>query len=168
MTGMRHWLVLLALGLLPACSSSRTQVNPATAIEPQLSVERFLQAANQRDFDAMSRLFGTAEGPFGETGSTLGCAFKKIGSWFGGQECRTRQEVELRMDAIASILRHRDYVVTQQQMVAGRVHPTTRVLVDLMVDDDEVVRGVPFVVVHGSDGRWMVQEIDLQRVMAGP
>lgn len=167
MTGIRQWAVVLALVFLPACASSPTRVNPATALEPQLSVERFLQAANQRDLDAMGRLFGTAEGPLGDTGSTFGCAFKKIGSWFGGQACRTRQEIELRMDAIASILRHQDYTVTQQRMVAGRDHPTSQVLVDLRIDRESVVRGVPFVVVHGGDGRWLVQEIDLQRVMAG-
>lgn len=167
MTGIRQWTVMLALGFLPACASSPARVNPATALEPQLAVERFLQAANQRDLDAMGRLFGTVEGPLGETGSTFGCAFKKIGSWFGGQACRTRQEVELRMDAIASILRHQDYTVTQQRMVAGREQATSQVLVDLRIDDERVVRGVPFVVVHGSDGRWFVQEIDLQRVMEG-
>lgn len=167
MTGMRHWIVLLALGATTACSSSQVRVNPATALEPQLSVERFLQAANTRDLDAMGRLFGTADGPYGDTGSTFGCAFKKIGSWFGGEACRTRQEVELRLDAIASILRHQDYAVTQQQMVAGRMHPTSRVLVDLVMDGDRIVRAVPFVVVHGSGNQWYVQEIDLQMVMSG-
>ena len=167
MTGMRPWIALLALRILPACSTTQARVNPATALEPQLSVERFLQAANARDLETMGRLFGTADGPMGDTGSTVGCAFKKIGSWFGGEPCRTLQELELRMDAIASILRHQDYAVTQQQMVAGRMHPTTRVLVDLVMDGERVVRSVPFVVVHGSGGRWLVQEIDLQRVMAG-
>ena len=156
--------LLLVLGLT-ACSSNRGPVNPATAIGPQLSVERFLQAANTRDLDAMGRLFGTADGPFGDTGSTFGCAFKKIGSWFGGEACRSRAEVELRMDAIASILRHEDYVVARQEMVAGRAEPTSRVLVDLTVEGRRVP-GVPFVVVHASDGRWLVQEIDLQRVMS--
>jgi hypothetical protein len=167
MTGIRRLIVLLALGTLTACSSSQMRVNPATAVEPQLSVERFLQAANQRDLDAMGRLFGTADGPLGDTGSTFGCMFKKIGSWFGGQACRSRQEIELRMDAIASILRHEDYSIAQQQMVAGREHPTTRILVDLVVEPERVVRGVPFIVVHGSGGQWLVQEIDLQMVMSG-
>jgi hypothetical protein len=167
MTRSSPWTALLALGLLAGCATTSSRVNPATAIEPQLSVERFLQAANARDLNAMGRLFGTPDGPYGDTGSTFGCMFKKIGSWFGGTACRSRQEVELRMDAIASILRHRDYVVTQQQMVAGRDHPTTRVLVDLIMDQQRVVRGVPFVVVSGGNGQWYVQEIDLQRVMSG-
>lgn len=167
MTGQRRWMVLLMALLLSACATSQTRVNPATAIEPQLSVERFLQAVNVRDLDAMGRLFGTADGPLGNTGSTFKCAFKKIGSWFGGESCPRRQDVELRMDAIASILRHQDYAITQQQMVAGREHPTTRVMVDLMIDAQRVVRGVPFTVVHGSGGQWYVEQIDLQRVMAG-
>lgn len=167
MNGIRQWTVILALGLLVGCATSSARVNPATAIEPQLSVERFLQAANERDLDSMGRLFGTADGALGDTGSTFGCAFKKIGSWFGGEACRTRQEVELRMDAIASILDHVNYTVTQQQMVAGRDHPTTRVLVDLEVEQGRVVRGVPFVVVNAPSGQWLVEEIDLQRVMSG-
>jgi len=157
--------LLLALTSAQACST-RVVVDPATAVGPQLSVERFLQAANTRDLDAMGRLFGTHEGPLGDTGSTFGCAFKKIGSWFGGEACLDRRDVELRMDAIASILRHRDYAVTAQQRVAGRTHATTRLLVDLTLDGG-TVKGVPFLVVHGSDGRWLVQEIDLARVMAG-
>ena len=56
---------------------------------------------------------------------------------------------------------------TQQQMVAGRQHPTTRVLVDLEVETGRVVRGVPFVVVHASSGQWLVEQVDLQRVMSG-
>jgi hypothetical protein len=166
MNGIRQWTVMLGLGLLAGCATSSARVNPATAIEPQLSVERFLQAANERDLDSMGRLFGTADGALGDTGSTFGCAFKKIGSWFGGEPCRTRQEVELRMDAIASILEHVNYTVTQQQMVAGRDHPTTRVLVDLEVEAGRVVRNVPFVVVSGPGGQWLVEEIDLQRVMS--
>lgn len=167
MTAVRSWALPLMVVLVTACSSTQGSVNPATAVEPQLSVERFLQAVNTRDLESMGRLFGTADGPLGDTGSTIGCAFKKIGSWFGGQACRTRQEVELRLDAIASILEHQDYTVTQQQRVAGRQHPTSRVLVDLVMEEERVVRGVPFVVVNGGNGQWLVQEVDLQRVMEG-
>jgi len=151
---------------MSSCASAPARVNPASDIGPQLSVERFLQATSTRDLDAMGRLFGTADGPLGDTGSTFGCAFKKIGSWFGGEACRNRQEVELRMDAIASILQHDDYQIMQQQMVAGREYPTARVLVDLIVDQRRIT-GVPFVVVHGGDGQWFVEQIDLQRAMSG-
>lgn len=158
--------LMLLLGLTAACSSNPAPVNPATAVGPQLSVERFLQAANTRDLEAMARLFGTVDGPLADTGSTFGCAFKKIGSWFGGESCRSRTEIELRMDAIASILQHEDYVVARQERVAGRTHPTSRVLVDMTVNGRRV-SAVPFVVVNGPDGQWLVQEIDLERVMMG-
>ena len=136
---------------------------PAAA---RLSVERFLRAANQRDLAAMGNLFGTVDGPTMDTGSTVGCAFKRVGSWFGGAPCVTDPEVEVRMDLIASILTHQDYRVIREERVTGRAAPTTQVLVDMTVYG-ESVSAVPFVVVQTPDGRWLVQEVDLQRVMAG-
>ena len=164
--GLRH-LALLAIALLPAaCTTQVIQGGGAAAVAPQLSVERFLQASNSRDLYAMGRLFGTQDGPMGDTGSTFGCMFKKIGSWFGGQSCRTRQEVEIQMSAISSILIHENYRIVREEMVAGRDAPTTRVLVDLTVRGQSV-SAVPFVVVRAGEGRWLVQEVDLERVMAG-
>ncbi|MDH3222534.1 MAG: hypothetical protein OEO23_02370 [Gemmatimonadota bacterium] len=131
---------------------------------PTLSVERFLNAANTRDLDAMMRLFGTAEGPIGDTGSTFGCAFKRMGSWVGlGDRCQSRQAVELRMDAIARIIRHQDYRIGGEEHVAGRKNPTTQVTVDLDLGPRRV-EGVPFVVVQAGRGNWLIQEIALQRL----
>ena len=81
MTGLRRIaLVTLALAAPTACTTVVMEA-PATAqIGAQLSVERFLSAANQRDVRAMGRIFGTAEGAAMDTGGTFGCAFKKIGS----------------------------------------------------------------------------------------
>lgn len=133
------------------------------AVAPMLSVERFLQATNARDLDSMARLFGTADGPAYDTGG-VGCAFRKIGSWLGmADRCVTRAEVELRMDAIARILRHEDYEIVSESSVAGRNHPTTRVGVDL-TQSERRVRDVPFVVVRTNEGRWLIQEIGLERV----
>ena len=145
----RHFLLCLTLVVGPAACATRVQTGPTSAVGPQLSVERFLQAANTRDLDSMSRLFGTPDGPIADTGSTFGCAFKKIGSWFGGTPCLKRTDVEIRMDAIASVLRHTDYTVGRQEIVAGREHPTTRVLVDLVVTG-RTVPAVPFVVVQAG------------------
>jgi hypothetical protein len=131
----------------------------------QLSVERFLQAANERDVVAMGGIFGTKDGAAMDTGGTFGCAFKKIGSWFGGEACQQKLQVEIRMDAISSILLHQDYRIVSQSRVAGRVAPTQRVMVDMTTDDGESVTGVPFVVVQTGNGNWLVEEIDLQRVM---
>jgi len=139
---------------------------PVTSVAPQLSVERFLQASNDRDLAGMARLFGTYDGPIANTGSTFGCFFKKIGSLFGGRSCVTQQEVEIRMAAISNILQHEDYQIVSEQQVAGRDHPATQVSVDI-VRDDATVRGVPFVVVRSADGQWLVENVDLQRVMSG-
>lgn len=158
-------LVLLGLG---ACTTQRVQPSrDMAAVAPQLSVERFLQAVNARDLDAMADLFGTADGPMGDTGSSFGCAFKKIGSWLGLSEaCRSREEIELRMDAIAEILEHEDYQIVSEGRVPGRQHPTMRVGVDLVLERQRV-NDVPFLVVQTTDERWLVTEIGLGRV-TGP
>ena len=135
-------------------------------IAAQLSVERFLQAANARDLNSMGRIFGTRDGPVLDTGSTFGCMFKKIGSWFGGLSCQRRQDIEIQMDAIASILRHEDYRIVRQEMVAGQDHPTTRVVVDMTIRGVTVM-AIPFDVVQDRGGRWFVTNVDLEKVMAG-
>ena len=158
---------LIALLLLPAFACTRYVVEtPAAAVGAQLSVERFLQAANERDVEAMGRLFGTADGSAMETGGTFGCMFKKIGSWFGGTPCVQKHEVEIRMDAIASILQHRDYRIVDERRVAGRSARTTQVMVDMTTELGVQVRAVPFEVVRTDEGRWLVQRVDLERVMA--
>jgi hypothetical protein len=136
-------------------------------VAPMLSVERFLQASNDRDIHSMARIFGTEDGPMAETGSTLGCGFKKLGSWFGmGQRCMTLQEVELQMDAIARILRHDDYTIVTESSVAGRTHPTSRIGIDFHVGGRDI-RDVAFLVVRSGQGRWLVEEIDLVRMTGG-
>jgi hypothetical protein len=159
--------VVLLLALASTGCMTVVQAPAVTAsLGAQLSVERFLQAANEHDVLAMGQLFGTSDGPAMDTGSALGCMFKRIGSWFGGTACQSKQEVEIRMDAIASILEHRDYVVAGESRVAGRTSPTTRILVDMTLDDGSAVRGVPFVVVRTGRGHWLVEQVDLERVMS--
>ena len=68
--------------------------------------------------------------------------------------------------AISSILRHSDYRIVREEMEAGRADPTTRLLVNLTVGT-RTINAVPFVVVQTDDGRWLVQEVDLERVMQG-
>lgn len=165
MSARRFAFLALILAAPTACST-RTVEAPPPAMGAQLSVERFLQAANQGDVVAMGNLFGTREGPVMDTGSTMGCAFKKIGSWFGGSACEKKQNVEIRMDAIASILVHQDYRIVAQSRVAGRLNPTQRVMVDMTTSDGEAVTGVPFVVVRSDQGYWLVEQVDLQAVMA--
>ena len=115
----RRFALFALLVAAPTACSTRTVETPPPSMGAQLSVERFLQAANQRDVIAMGHLFGTSDGAVMDTGSTFGCAFKKIGSWFGGSACENRQNVEIRMDAIASILEHQDYRIVGQQHPHG-------------------------------------------------
>jgi hypothetical protein len=168
--GSRHvgfLMVVVAASLLSAaCTTQVWQPAAAAAVAPQMSVERFLQAANSRDLTSMGRLFGTEDGPMGDTGSTFGCMFKKIGSWFGGLPCRTRQDVEIQMNAISSVLVHQNYRIVREEMVAGRDAPTTRVLVDLTIGGRSV-QSIPFEVVQAGGGRWLIQNVDLSAVMAG-
>ncbi len=146
MTRLRSRASLLALLALTLTSCvTRTAGNTEMAgVAPQLSVERFLQAANERDFEAMGRVFGTHDGPIkGE-----------------------RRELELRMSAIAEILEHQDYQITSQQREAGREYPTTRVMVSLIKDGREI-KNIPFLVVATIDGGWLVGEVDLALITRG-
>lgn len=159
-------VAVVATAGLAACSTTVVRPAGAAAVAPQLTVERFLQAANDRDLDSMGRIFGTREGPIGDTGSTFGCFWKKIGSWFGGSGCIDRSEVEVRLDAIARVLQHENYAIAGEEMVAGRRAPTRRVFVDMTVDGGEVVEDVPFEVVQGAEQRWYVERVDLERILA--
>ena len=158
-------VVLAALVSATACTTV-VQRGPGAGVVAQLSVERFLEAANQRDLETMGRLFGSTGGPVLDTGGTFGCAFKKIGSWFGGQSCVKREEVEIRLDAIANVLSHDDYRIVREQAVAGRMNDATHVWVDFTINGSQV-KDIPFVVVRTGDGRWLVEQVDLQKVMSG-
>ena len=165
-TRIGNTLKLVALGFTlmgaAGCATTTAGAGIGTDLGPTLSVERFLNAANGRDHAAMMNLFGTAAGPLGDTGSTFGCSFKRMGSWIGlGDRCMSKQNLELRMDAIARIIRHNDYRIRSEERVAGRTAPTTQVDVDLDLGP-RVVSGVPFVVVRTDDGDWLVQEIGLE------
>ena len=166
----KRWGTWALLGLFSltgtACVTTTTGSQAAGSMDlgPTLSVERFLNAANTRDLDSMMRLFGTADGPIGDTGSTFGCAFKRMGSWIGlGDRCESRQMVELRMDAIARIIRHQDYRIGGEERVAGRLKPTTEISVDLDLGPRNV-QGVPFVVVKANGGSWLIEQIGLERL----
>lgn len=169
----RRWLwrapvlaVMAAGTLVVSGCTTVVQRGPGAGVVAQLSVERFLQAANDRDIESMGRLFGTKDGPILDTGGTFGCFWKKIGSWFGGTACVKRRDVEVRLDAIARLLQHSDYRITREEPVAGRLNGATRIFADLTVEG-ETVNGIPFVVVRTSGGQWLVEDVDLQKVMQG-
>lgn len=168
---MRRLLLLAAflpLGIGGCASSPSPSSSQMAGLAPMLSVERFLQAANTNDLDSMARIFGTVRGPIADqTGSAVGCAFRRMGSWFGiGRRCLSWSEIEVRMDAIARILRHDDYRIRGETSVAGRAQRTTRVGVDLTRGSNRY-NDVPFVVVQASEGRWFLEEIGLERITGG-
>lgn len=162
---MNMGLGVLLLLAVAACTQYVVPSQSMAGTAPILSVERFLQAANAGDLDAMGRIFGTPDGAILErTGNPVTCAFRRVGSWFRlGSRCPNRQEVELRMNAIAMILRHSSYQIRGEGEVPGRMQPATRVMVDI-TQGSQVARDVPFVTVQTRDGRWMVEEIGLERV----
>lgn len=156
--------VLMFSLTLAGCATGSGGGGPEAAVAPVLSVERFMQAVTQQDLDTMARIFGTHDGPVADTGSTVGCAFRRLGSWLGmSQRCLSRVDVELRMNTIALILRHDDYRIGPDEGVPGRVHPTTVVPVTLIRGSQEIP-GVPFLVVRSRSGRWLVEQIDLERI----
>ena len=86
---MKRLPILFVLLMSAGACTSQTVVNQSQLpVAPALTVERFLQAANTRDLETMSRLFGNNNGPIGDSGSMA--------------------EVELRMNVIAESLKHED------------------------------------------------------------
>jgi hypothetical protein len=163
----RGLLTALALGVAGCASTPDGADGGLAGLAPVLSVERFLQAANVGDLDAMARLFGTADGSIEErAGGSLSCAFRRMGSWIGlADACLGRAEIELRMNAIAIVIQHDDYRIRSEAQVPGRSRPTTRIGVDID-RGAETFPDVPFNVVQTTDGRWLVEEIGLAAVTA--
>lgn len=144
---------------------STSPAGPDTSLEPGQVVAEFLDAANRRDLAVMASHFGTAVGPIGHRGSPLGCALRRIGSWIGlGDRCLTGTEVELRMDLMAAILAHQSYRVGAQTAVVGKGRPATRLEVEVEKTGMQGVL-VPFVLIQSDDGRWLLEELELERLV---
>ena len=141
---LRRRLVPAILLLAAACAtSSRVVPGPAADVAPALVIEQFLRAANANDLDTMANLFGTREGPITERDS--------------------QQQVDDRMFALASVLRHEDYSIEGEQLVPGRRDVATRLLVRMVLAPErETV--VPFTMVYSDDGRWLIEQIDLEKI----
>lgn len=155
--------VLLAL-FSGACATASGPGTPAPGVTPALSAGSFIQAVQASDLDGMARIFGTADGPIADTGSSLGCAFRRMGSWIRlSNRCLTRVDVELRMNAIALILRHDQHTVGREEPVPGRDRPTVRVWVAL-TRGGQPLPELPLTLVRARSGRWMVEQIDLERI----
>jgi hypothetical protein len=89
----------------------------------------------------MASLFGTYDGPI------------------GGR----REDIELRMSAIAEIMQHDDYEIGAETREPGRTHPTQRVNVTIE-QGAQTYDDVPFLVVQSNNGSWLIEEIALERL----
>jgi len=63
-------------------------------------------------------------------------------------------------------VQHEDYRIVREEPVAGRVSPTRRVIVDMTMPEGRSVPAAPFVVVQTGEGRWLVEQVPLQQLMA--
>ncbi len=137
-----------ALALFAAACANRTApVAPQAAgpgVAPALVVERFLNAVNARDYETMARLFGT------KSGSVL--------------LRDPRPEVERRMFALASVLRHDDYGLDGERVAPGRGGEAVQITVTLRLGDRRVP--VPFVIVRTRDSSWLIEQVDVEAITA--
>lgn len=157
---------LVWCGLLLAAGACSTRI-PATPVGggtgPRRAAERLLQAANRGDLDALARVFGTREGPIAEAGGGLGCGLRRMASWLTPADpCPSRREVELRMHAIAVVLRHDDYEVVSEERVPGRERSVTRISVAVR-RGERTYRDVGLLVVRTSSG-WLVEAVELEKI----
>ena len=150
---------LLALG----CATPSPRPPAADDTGPLRAAERFLDAANRQDLNALAHAFGTRRGPIADTHGGPGCGLRKVASWLGAADrCPTRQEVEVRMHAIAAVLRHDGYDVTSAEQVPGRDAPVTRVSVEVR-RGEQTHRDVGLFVIRTSSG-WLVESVELEKI----
>jgi hypothetical protein len=138
-------MALCLLAALPACTTTRVEpirTVQAAGMAPVLVVEQFLRAANSNDFDTMARLWGTRDG-------------NMLRRW-------PREEIDRRMMATASLLRHQDYGIEGEQIVPGRREEAVQLIVRLRINQRDVQ--VPFTMVLTRSGDWLVEEIGLDRI----
>ena len=157
-------LALCPAGLLAAGCATPSPLPPAAEdAGPLHATERFLDAANRRDLDALAHAFGTHRGAIADTGGALGCGLRRLASLLAvASRCPTRQEVEVRMHAIAAVLRHDGYEVTSAEQVPGRDPPVTRVSVEVR-RGERIHRDVGVFVVRTASG-WLVESVELEKI----
>lgn len=130
-----------------ACSAGlQPPAGGAGAAMSASAVERFLQLGNEGEYLQMGWYFGTAEGPVLRRDDP--------------------SDVEKRMYALATVLRHDAFVVGPGRDVPGRIGAAQGYTVRLQRGGRQLQ--VPMVTVRGSDGRWLVESIDVQAITNAP
>lgn len=140
---IRMPLVLLLLVTLSVAGCRSGATPPASGPggpDAASAVERFVRLAGNQEFSEMGWVFGTEQGP----------VLKRD----------PEGEVEQRMYALAMILQHEDFAITRERRVPGRLGRAIEFNVTLTQEDDSY--DVPFTAVQGNDGRWYVEQVDLE------
>lgn len=145
-------VVALVLSLVTAAcggGAGRTGGAPApsgvvAATQPAAAVEQFIGLAAQQRYTEMGYVFGTARGPLAE------------------QQDPAR--VSRRMQALAMVLRHESFAMTGVVPVSGR--PDAR-LVTVQLRQGRRTVDVPFTVVQGPGGGWLVEVVDVEAASGG-
>jgi Lhr-like helicase len=146
LSAVRSAGLLFGIALLSACASgSAPRTGVSASVAPAMTIERFLAAANQNDIDTMAALFGTRDGSVTRTWS--------------------RKEVDERMLVFANLLRHTDYTIASEQLVAGRREEATQLNVRMVIRGDTLQ--VPFILVRTSDQNWLIEDIGIETVTRG-
>jgi hypothetical protein len=143
-------MVLVVLLAAAACASGggRRSTGGAApggvgaAMAPASAVEQFMGFVAQQRYVEMGYVFGTARGPLAE------------------QQAPAR--VSRRMQAIANVLRHDTYSMTGVVPVPGRADARQ---VTVQLRQGQRTMDVPFTVVQGPGGRWLVEIVDLEAAM---
>ena len=128
--------------LAAAGCSQRVEVTPVRLVAPAMVVEQFLGAVNAKDYMRMGSLFGTKDGPVTERDD--------------------QDNVEKRMFALASVLRHEDYKVEGEQPVPGRPDEAVQLTVIMTIGEKKFT--VPFTVVRSKGESWLVEDIGITNI----
>src|SRR5688572_4404806 len=133
----------LALG---ACTTKTVvttpQGQPASGVAPAMVLERFLAAANSKDLTTMGNLFGTLDGPV--TGIDA------------------KDNVEKRMFALATVLRHDDYKIEGEEIVPGRQSEALQL--NVQITRGKEVVSVPFFMVRAKNDTWLGEDFKIQKL----
>ena len=137
---------LVAASALITTACVKQEVVRGSNVGPALVVEQFLRAANDKDLQRMGQLFGTKDGPIANRDP--------------------RDQVEQRMFAIASVLRHEDFELESEQQVPGRTADAIQLTVKLTISG--ALYRVPFTVVRFKEQSFLVEQIGIEVITNRP
>jgi hypothetical protein len=140
---LRRIIPLAILVLVAACGGTRTAppAGPSGAAAPAAAVERFLRLVEAKNYREMGLVFGTKDGNI--------------------YRIDPARQVEQRMYAIASILEHQSFSITNEEQIPGRFGEAVRMTVNLTSGNQR--KRVPFTAVR-SGTTWLVEQVDLERI----